>query len=75
MNLKSYAMRMNNLKRDLKKNQDTERDVNNLKKKLFYYQPKFKDWEQPQVLLNQNMKDQRKNFSSTNLSIFLNNLD
>jgi len=43
MNLKSYVMRMNNLKKDLNKNQDIERDVNNLKKKLFYYQLKFKD--------------------------------
>jgi hypothetical protein len=36
-------MKMKNLKRDLKSKEELERDVNNFKKKLFYYQLKFKD--------------------------------
>lgn len=36
-------MKMKNLNEDQKTPADLKKDANNYKKKLFYYQPKFKD--------------------------------
>lgn len=71
MNWRSYVTKMKNWRGNWNNNPDTEDVANNLSKRLSFYQLKFKDWEATQVLLNQNMKVQRRNYLNMNQSNFI----
>ncbi len=43
MNLRLFAMKMNNSREDFNNKVEEEKDVNNLKKKLYFCRLKFKD--------------------------------